>query len=918
MKIYNKLIYSFLLLASLILFSSLFGIWNITRVNNSLNYVTSKAWIAATSSMQISIDVLTEIMANDPHLARNKKEMLRLYKLTQDSLQKNFRYLYKTGLADKKVVNNIKNLYYKLDVLQKRTSQIYIKRNKTKLQLDENAILWTRALEKFKNKISYIKKNASENFQTISGIIIDISILSLSERSELNNYLSGFISGEEYLIQSEGVKSSIKRRIEELSSLSYLSPDELHPIQNIYRETDILLARAYDQHKLYTALQTELNFNTLRLVESMKLIRNSMNAKMSEAANQGTQIAHSSKYYFILFTLISLAASLVIGLIVSKIITKPITVLRAATEKISQGKLSQKVVISSKDEIGELGKSFNIMTDKLMNFTDEVRTKNEELENTNKKVSHTNKELHTALDELQIKTVRLNTLNNELQKVSRHKSEFLANMGHELRTPMTAIIGYTKLVLKQLDDTLSDKHKKNLHNVLLSSEHLLTLINDILDLSKIEAGKMQLNFTSFDLRDVINTVLTMVKPIADEKNLTLIPDIPAELPTMYSESDKIRQILLNLIGNSVKFTQEGNITISVKIVKMTLIDQTHTDFALIDVKDTGIGISENDHELIFEDFRQSDGSITRKYGGTGLGLSISRKLARMVGGDITVKSTLGEGSTFSIHFPIDYEVEENLKNKLIRQDKLSKGFKTLVLAIDDNKEFLLTINKMLTGEGFDVVDAINGVEAISKAKTLLPNIIITDIILPKKSGWDVIEELRNDPKTVHIPIIIITILDRDELEKHIGYSEYLQKPIGKNILISTINKHVSQIKKTVLVIDSNPALSKKITTDLTKEGFLILNTSDTHKALELLSTHKPDLVLFDPELENNNGDKFFTTYSQNTTYTKTPLIIFTKRNFTHDERVQLDRYAFKIIRKDDSSLRNISEELLVTLKALST
>lgn len=917
MKIFNKLISGFFVIASIILFSSLFGAWSINRVNSSLNYVTNRTWLAANAAMQISIDNLTRIMAQEEYMRGNKEQAKFWIQKSEQSLAQNFQLLKQTGLADDKMIANIKDLYEKLDKLQKLTHQIFNQRNKAKLQLDENAIIWTKTIEKLKYRIDTVKEKAPETYQAVTSKIIDISILSLSERAALNNFLSGFMSDTEYVTMNEGFKNSLRRRLEELNDFDPLTKEHLSPVQNVHLETERLLETLYNQHKTYKTLQTELSFNTLRLVESLEMIKEMMNAKMADAASGGRKIARTSRLSFVIFTVIGFLAALITGIVASKVITKPIISLTSVTERIAQGRLEERVAITSRDEIGSLGNSFNRMAGEIMAVTAEIKQKNLQLEGSNQKLLQANRELQAAFEELQGKTARLNSLNEELQKASRLKSEFLANMSHELKTPLNAIIGFTKLVLKHAGTLLSQDQRNNLNNVLTSAEQLLKLINDILDLSKIEAGKMPVYIAPFDLEETIDHAISMVTQTARDKRLTLHTQVADDLHKVFSDQDKVRQILINLLSNSVKFTDEGSITVTAHKEQRAAGAYGVTACAVITVTDTGIGIDAKDRRIIFDDFTQADGSITRRYGGSGLGLSISKKLANILGGDITVESTPGIGSTFTFFFPIDVEVEdEAAREEKQRRELVAQGLKTIVLAIDDNQEFLATMEKLLTGQGFQIVQASNGYDGLAKAKVLMPDIITIDILLPKKSGWDILQELKSDPRTRNIPIIIISIVDKKELSAKSGFSEYLQKPVRREVLLKTLTKYIPP-SKTILIVDNDTALCDKIQTELGKEGLRVLSAADGKTGLELLKRYRPHLVLLEVQTPECDGYYFLAELKNSEEFAPTPVIILSKKDFAADEKEKLERLVLKIIGKDEFTLRNISEELLITLKSLT-
>jgi signal transduction histidine kinase/CheY-like chemotaxis protein len=364
---------------------------------------------------------------------------------------------------------------------------------------------------------------------------------------------------------------------------------------------------------------------------------------------------------------------------------------------------------------------------------------------------------------------------------SQAKSTFLANMSHELRTPLNAIIGFTRLVKRRSGDDLPQKQAENLDKVLDSADHLLDLINEVLDLSKIEAGRIDVQPTTFNIESLIKACLETVKPLVKSPQMKLKMKVESGLPPVYTDQEKVRQILINLLGNAIKFTKKGSVTVTAK---------RHKDNLKLAVADTGIGIPKDDLERIFDEFQQVDASSTRQYGGTGLGLSISRHLAHLLKGDINVASTLGKGSTFTVLIPLRYAALEETSADPDAVDREEADIPDedlpVILAIDDDLNALYLLKENLSEAGYRVVGVRSGEKGLKKARSLQPVVIILDILLPSESGWEILSELKADPATSDIPVIVLSIVDDIERGYRLGASDYLVKPCDRDKLMGVL------------------------------------------------------------------------------------------------------------------------------------
>ncbi len=489
------------------------------------------------------------------------------------------------------------------------------------------------------------------------------------------------------------------------------------------------------------------------------------------------------------------------------------------------------------------------------------------------------------------RTRELEEANRKLEAASQHKSEFLANMSHELRTPMNAIIGFTRLVMRRGKDILPAREYENLGKILISADHLLTLINDILDLSKIEAGRMEIHPTSFDLEPLVELCLRTVEPLVKSERLRLVKAIETPLPSLSTDQDKLKQILVNLLSNAVKFTEEGTVTVTAR---------RRDGQVAIAVEDTGIGIPADKLELIFEEFRQVDSSSTRKYSGTGLGLSISRHLARLLGGDITVQSTFGVGSTFTVTFPTRYAPSQLTVRTAMapsREESVAQPeADRVVLAIDDDPDVVYLLRENLAEAGYRVVGAANSEEAVQKAREIRPFAITLDILMPHKDGWQVLHELKADAGTRNIPIIVLSIVDNKDLGYRLGAFDYLLKPFDREAILATLARIPPQQGR-LLVVDDDPQVVDLVRQLLEGEPYEVMAAAEGQEALEAISQKPPDAILLDLLMPGMDGFAVLEHLQQDPQSRHIPVIVLTAKTLTTTEQVILEQSVRTVIQK---------------------
>ncbi|HJP31670.1 MAG TPA: response regulator [Candidatus Latescibacteria bacterium] len=506
-------------------------------------------------------------------------------------------------------------------------------------------------------------------------------------------------------------------------------------------------------------------------------------------------------------------------------------------------------------------------------------------------------EAHTALE----------LANEQIQQANRLKSEFLANMSHELRTPMNAIVGFSKIVHRKAKTQLDRRQVDNLERVLQSSEILMALINDILDLSKIEAGRLEVQPEHFDLRELLESCVGTVSPLV-KKGVQLKTRLARELSPVWSDPTRVRQIVINLLSNAAKFTEEGEIRVGLRTIGK--------DRVAISVSDSGIGIPGDKLASIFEEFRQADGSTTRKYGGTGLGLSISKKLAQMLGGDVTVDSVVGEGSTFTVNLPVEVPSSEATLEPL-KPDQLpaTGGGGRVVLSIDDDPDVISLITQELEEDGYQVIGAQHAIDGIEKAQRVQPYAITLDIMMPGMDGWEAITRLKTNPETRDIPLIVLSIIDNKELGYRLGADEYLIKPVDRDSLCRALQRYEGRGKE-VLVTDDDPDVIDLTRQLLEEDGWTVRAASNGQEALDAMAEKMPDVMLLDLMMPVMDGFETLRRVRDNPGTKNLPIIVITAKDLGADEVENLRANASRVIEKDGLDRGRILRELREAMSAL--
>jgi len=480
----------------------------------------------------------------------------------------------------------------------------------------------------------------------------------------------------------------------------------------------------------------------------------------------------------------------------------------------------------------------------------------------------------------------------QAEEATQAKSAFLANMSHELRTPLNAIIGFTRIVRRKGEELLPQKQLDNLDKVLTSSDHLLGLINTVLDISKIEAGRMEVQASPFQIKPIIELVGNTTQPLIREEQVELQIEVADNIPILNSDQEKIKQILLNLLSNAAKFTHEGSITIRAKADRQNLV---------VAVTDTGIGISANALERVFEEFQQEDTSTTRQYGGTGLGLSISRNLARLLGGDLTAESQEGVGSTFTLVIPLEYGIAnpQKAETRLMAQSQpvMPNSNKT-ILVIDDHPHASELIREIIEDAGYQVIAAPDGVQGFAMAQACKPLAITLDIMMPNKDGWQVLYDLKTNPQTRKIPVILVTVVDQKALGYQLGAADYLLKPLNAQDLMASLSRITDREQKPrLLVVDDDPNVHDMVSQLLEDSSYQIRSVSDGNQALTAVQTEPPDIILLDLLMPNLDGFGVIEKLRQEPETSQIPIIILSAKSLSPTEADRLDQGIHAIIQK---------------------
>jgi PAS domain S-box-containing protein len=487
------------------------------------------------------------------------------------------------------------------------------------------------------------------------------------------------------------------------------------------------------------------------------------------------------------------------------------------------------------------------------------------------------------------------------------KSTFLASMSHELRTPLNAIIGITEMLQEDAREFERQDDIEPLDRVLRAARHLLALINDVLDLSKIEAGRMELHIETFPVAPLINDVVKTIEPMATKNGNRVLVNCSPTIDSMRADQIRLRQALLNLASNAVKFTDNGTVTITAR-----QHEDKGSEWIAIAVADTGIGMTREQMGKLFQEFSQADSSTTRKYGGTGLGLAISRRFCQMLGGDITVESEQGRGSTFTIHLPTNIGAAEEAKTIPARRAAAAgdRSAVPLILVVDDDPTARQVVSRFLEREGFTVAEADGGREGLRLARELFPAAITLDIVMPDLDGWTVLAAMKGDPTLADIPVILLTIVDEKNRGYSLGAADYLVKPVDRERLTTLLRRICGWAGGRVLIVDDNDIDRRQIGCALGQDGWDVIEAENGRVALGTLAAACPRAIVLDLMMPEMSGFEFLNEFRRHPEWREIPVVVVTALDLTAEDRDHLNGGVYGIVQKGER------EEMLQELRSV--
>ena len=504
---------------------------------------------------------------------------------------------------------------------------------------------------------------------------------------------------------------------------------------------------------------------------------------------------------------------------------------------------------------------------------------------------------HTDITERRLAEEALAAARDAAEAANRAKSVFLANMSHELRTPLSAVIGYSEMLEEEMEDLGEPHLVVDLKKIESNARHLLSLINDVLDLSKIEANRMTSYAEDFDVVTVAREAAATVDALVQRKHNTLVLDLAEGLGSMHTDVVKLRQCLFNLISNAAKFTENGRITLAVTRAE---------DWLVFAVTDTGIGMTEEQLGRLFQRFSQADESTTRNFGGTGLGLALTRAFCRLLGGEVHVASRIGEGTTFTLRLP-RIMPEQAADGSGTGTDGDVQDSRRLVLVVDDDPAQRDLLTRFLTREGFTVATAADGRTGLEMARTLRPRAILLDVMMPQMDGWSVLTAIKADADLARIPVVMASFVNEPALANALGAADYVLKPVEWDQLASVMNRFRAT-EGTVLVVDDDPDARSRLRTVLERNGWEVREASNGEEALAVFAEAPPLVILLDLTMPVMDGFSFLENLRERPGGGDIPVIVLSARDLSQGDRQRLQT-ADRVLQKGNMDLRALPGQL---------
>jgi signal transduction histidine kinase len=548
------------------------------------------------------------------------------------------------------------------------------------------------------------------------------------------------------------------------------------------------------------------------------------------------------------------------------------------------------------------------------------------------RIKRTEQELRESEERQRSLVEELKEANRRLEEYSRLKAEFVANMSHELRTPLTAIIGFAQLAEMSAGKPAPPPYQRAFERILKNGRHLLALIDDVLDIAKIEAGRMRIHREHFDLAELVQDAFHELQVLAQQKNLQYRLRIPEDLPLAFSDPLRVRQIVINLLSNAIKFTHQGSI-------EAELVPWGEGECRFI-VRDSGVGIDEQSVKFIFERFRQVDGSMSRVVGGAGLGLSIVQQIAQLLGGRIEVESKPGDGSTFTLTFPLvapdpDVVFLDRLSLDTVgasnpppdREEQedaapaADEETRPLVLIIEDDPDTASVLSEAISRESYWVRVALNGRQGLKLARELAPAVITLDVMMPGMDGWRVLQALKSERTTARIPVIVCSIVDNRPLAYRLGASDYLIKPIDPERLLGALRAvstgGTEDRDGYILVLDDERGIRELLMTALRKAGYDARAAASGETALKMIAEKRPRILLSDLILPGGmSGYELIARLRSDPETEDIPIIVITGKDMTPEDRTFILGQISEVIRKGDLLMSDLESHLRETLEEL--